>query len=247
MAEEHVSASQAAEGGSEATNDDASARIARLEEQLLKLQEGTERRDKALGKMQSERDRAQKRLEREQKRTERLEVQQRKQVDKLPATEQTDYLRRYAAAADQKATRFELAHQYELDPTELDGEYNSPEAMRLRAIELSQAKGSQDLQSRLDKLTSVVEQIVEIQTKEAEQTPQVVEPDTGGPRGRKLPARDVLDEFTALAEEYRKKRDFRLATQSVLAKIHRDPSKVMGSAQPSEDLPPELVEKMKRR
>jgi hypothetical protein len=221
-----------------------------MEAQLLKLQEGQAKRDQALEKMQSQRDKAQQRLEREQKRSERLEAQQRRQVNKLPENEQTQYLREYAAAADQKATRFELAHQYGLDPTELGGEYASPEAMRLHAIELSQAKGSQDTQARLDKLYSLVEGLVEVQTKDAEQAATaatLATPDTGGPRGVQLPPRDALDEFTTLAQEYRKARDFKLATQATLARIHRDPSKVMGTARPSEEIPPGLREKMNRR
>jgi hypothetical protein len=247
MTEEHVNASQTAEGGGAA--DDAS-RIVQLEEKLAALLEGQQKRDQALAKMQSDRDKAQQRLEKEQKRRERLEAQQRRQVDKIPATEQTEYLRNYAAAADQKATRFELAHQYGLDPMELDRDYPNAEAMRLHAIELNAAKGSHDVQARLDKLTTVIEQIVSVQQKEAEQAAaeaELVTPDTGGPRGVKLPARDALDEFTALAEEYRNDRDFKLATQAVLARIHRDPSKIMGPARPSEEIPPGLREKMNRR
>jgi len=246
MATEHVNASQTT-GGDEA-HDDAS-RIALLEQQLAKLQEGQEKRDAALAKMQSEKDKTQQRLDREQQRRERLEAQQRKRVDQMPATEQTEYLRNYAAAADQKATRFELAHQYGLDPTELDRDYANAEAMRLHAIELSQQRGSQDTQARMERLTKLVEGLIEVQTKDAEQgaAAELVQPDTGGPRGARLPDRDVLDDFTALAEEFRKEKDFKLATQSVLARIHRDPSKIMGPARASEEVPPGLREKMNRR
>lgn len=240
---EHVNDAQDPTGGG--SPDDASKQLAALQKQVEEMQAAIVKRDDSLAKMQSDRDKVTAALEREQKRRERLEASRLKDVSKLPSSEQTTYLKQVAAEEHQKATRFELAHKYGLDPSALEGEFPSKEAMQLHAVELAQAQGARDMDAKLTQLTDAVQALADMQQK-AQENPTVT-PDAGGRHASQGLPEDALKEFDDLAEHYRNIRRHDLATQAVLARIHRDPSKVMEPATPSADLPPELQAKLRRR
>lgn len=241
--EEHVEGAQGASG--ETPTDDVSKQIEDLQAAVAALTQDITKRDALLAKTQSDKDKLTARLEKEQRQRERLEASRQRDVANLPANEQTDYLRRVAAEEHQKATKFELAHEYGLDPTELDGEFANAGEMRLRAIELSQAKGRATLDGKLEQLTEIVTQVVTAQQKMIEE-PAPVRPDVGGRRASALPDPDTLAQFDDVARQAIQERDHKTAVAAVLAKIHRDPSKVLGSSTPSDELPPELQAKLRR-
>jgi hypothetical protein len=245
---EHVNGGQDQEG-SDTETDDVSKQLAALAAQVQKLTDDVTKRDELIQRTQSAKDKLAGQLEKEQERRKRVEAARVRDLGKIPENEQTSYLRNVAAQEHQRATRFELAHQYGLDPTELEGEFATPEAMRLHAVELAQARGQKSVEEQVAQLTTLVTQLTELQTKQAgDPETLLVQPDVGGRRASSPPAtQEVLEKFDAVIAQARGERDSKTAIRAALAKAHRDASAIMRKEQGlPEELPPELKARLRR-
>ena len=144
--------------------------------------------------------------------------------------EANDYvasIERYAAQQAQRATRFELAQQYKIDPDELDGDYSSPEAMRARAEMLAQEKRlarlEEDLEAERERARKVAEEMSKASSTEPEPEVPPSGVDQGGPTYEQPEQAKALQDLYEQAKAYPRGREERSVRH--LMAIYQDPTK----------------------
>lgn len=127
-----------------------------------------------------------------------------------------DSLAAYAAAKTQEAERFRLASKFGLEPSELERDFESPQAMEAYAHMLQLQKQVQNLEQRL--------QGEEEGEEEDEETLVPTPADTGGPTGQQAAPSDLEADYARIREMGRTVE----ARHQLLQAIYRDPSRRMG-------------------
>ena len=122
-------------------------------------------------------------------------------------------LARYAAKQAQEAYRYKLAAEYDLDPEELGGEFESPQDMRRFAEMAALRKRLADLEGKL----------AAAQSPKSEETPASPPGDTGGPTGRK-DAREYLEKKY---QEIRQMGHGDEALRRYLTMVYQDPDRII--------------------